>query len=315
MKKITYLLLIVIGMVFYCSCSTEDITNETEPTVQSTVYEPETQALIDFQTELAALNEQMFTGQSQTRGLSKFMKRFLAVVCCDALGGGLGGCAGGIPGAAVGAITSSVAAAIAPEDKLPAIFRSTDDPTTNMLGMNDPDIALSPNLIPTTPTNPTGPTIEDSIGYYHNVVILALNNTLPSENVDIDTLIENVAELTYKSYHTTQKAVINHLKANESFFVQLTSNIMPNIKYDNDFSDIIKRCQLQFPEQAEKLKTIEIYINGLTNIEITDNDGEYLNKALALLNASAMDPTTKRDVRNALIVANASYQLWESSEN
>ena len=58
----------------------------------------------------------------------------------------------------------------------------------------------------------------------------------------------------------------------------------------------------------------QYFIEGLCNIEITNNDGEYLNKALALLNKAAMDATTKRDLRNALIVANASYQLWTSSE-
>ena len=315
MKKITYLILIVIGMVFYTSCSTSEITEEPESTVQSDIDKPEDPGIIDFQIELATLNKHTFTGQPKTRGFRDFMKRFVAIVTCDALGAGFG-LIGGAPGVVTGTITASLAAAIAPESQIDifGFTRSGDEPSESMHGVNDPEIALSPNLIPTVSSNSAGPSIEDSIGYIHNVVVLALNHDIASVPVDLDTLIEKVAEQTYQYYHTTQKEVINHLKANQSLFENIIRNIMPNVTVDNDLSDLIHRCQMLYPDRAEKLRTIEIFIEGLCNIEITDNDGEYLNKALALLNKAAMDATTKRDLRNALIVANASYQLWTSSE-
>ena len=315
MNKIKFLFLLITGMIFYSSCSTTDVPVEDEITVNKEVSNYENKELTAYQVKLETLNAQLFTSPNETRGFRSFFKKFLAIVISDAIGAVAGGSIGGAAGAATGAILASATAAFIPADRIEIVTRSEDNPDEDRHGMNDPEFALSHTLIPPNPNKPSNPTIEDSIGYYHNVVLLGLNHTLPSKTVDLDTLIVRVAGLTYNSYHTTQKDVIDNLRSNQQYYEKLTRKIMPYIELDDNLSKIILRFKLQYPELVDQLSVIETFLSGLMNIDYVENNGEYLNQALDLLENTQMDSTIKQDVRNSLIVANSSYQLWEASED
>lgn len=307
MKKLKCFLLLIVGIIMVSSCSSTEEIDQIEPQTYQ-AYDTDRQELVEFQVKLDSLNQQMFPNQNiETRGFKDFFKKFVAVVISDAVGGMFGASAGPA-GAAAGAILSSAIAAFVPAESIS--FLSTDDPYDTDVNVNLPEIALGTNLVPSTPSPTGSDAIEDSIGYYHNFVLHALNNNLPEGPVDLDTLIEKVADLTYVSYHTTQKAVIDNLKANQPQFEKITG-IMPNVGLYDDLHTMMRGFIRQFPGQAQELSVLETFLEGLINIEVTDNNGEYLNAALELLNNSSMNAKIKQSLRNALIVGNASYQLWD----
>lgn len=41
---------------------------------------------------------------------------------------------------------------------------------------------------------------------------------------------------------------------------------------------------------------------------------EYMQKVLLIINNSSLDEELKQDLRNAFIIGNASYQLWNTEE-
>lgn len=45
---------------------------------------------------------------------------------------------------------------------------------------------------------------------------------------------------------------------------------------------------------------------------VVDNNGEFMNRALIIVDKSSLDEITKNNLRNAFIVGNASYQLWNT---
>ena len=314
MEKIKYLIFFAIGIFLCCSCGNSDVTEKTELTTQYTVYDSEEQEYMDFQAKLEALNEQTFIEQDATRGLSRFFKKFLAVVACDALGSGIGS-VGGPVGIATAAITASLAAVITPVEQIGIFTRTNEYLTGRTIGMNNAGYALANNLVPANPINGKYYTIEDSIGYYHNKVLLSLDSDISSRTLDLDTIMVKVADETYQSYKTSKTVIISNLKANQTSFDKITTNIMPNIHEAKDIATMIERFQQQYPEHAPLIRVLETFLNGLSNIKPTNNDGEYLNKALALLDTIPMRSVVRQNIQNAIIVANASYQLWKLPED
>lgn len=179
--------------------------------------------------------------------------------------------------------------------------------------LQDP-LLLASTIIPAVPVNGRFYTIEDSIGYYHNKVLLSLKSDICSETLSLDTLIVKVADETYQPYKTNHATIVNNLQASKSSFDKITNDIMPNIHQDADIDAMIERFKEQYPNRVWFLDILKSFLNGLSNIEPSDNDGEYLNKVLALLETTPMRPNAKQSIRNALIVTNASYQLWDISE-
>lgn len=69
-----------------------------------------------------------------------------------------------------------------------------------------------------------------------------------------------------------------------------------------------------YPEQSDKLNVLETFFEGISNLNVDENDGDYFNRVLELISTSSLDEDTKQSLRNAIIVGNASYQLWNTDE-
>ena len=66
----------------------------------------------------------------------------------------------------------------------------------------------------------------------------------------------------------------------------------------------------KYPNKQGELTLLETFFSGLNNIDVDENDGDYLMKVLKLVDNSELSEEIKRNLRNAFIVGNASYQLW-----
>lgn len=65
-----------------------------------------------------------------------------------------------------------------------------------------------------------------------------------------------------------------------------------------------------YPNLRSKFSVVREFMSGLSNMDIDENDGNYAQKIIDLINNSNLDEDSKKELRNAIIIGNASYQLW-----
>lgn len=301
-------------MVMFCSCSSseptyEDFQNQTLP--ESMISNQE---VSNVQFQLDSLNQAMFTDHMQTRfSFRKFFTQIGAVVLSDAVGGMFGFLAGGGVGAAVGAGTASVATAIAVFSGAVSI-ETRSYPNTSQFDLppiNNDSLSLSPNIIPEGAAS----SAADSIGYYHNYFVMTIKEELNQENNDFDNFIDEVARLSCKNFNISEKEAVEILKDNKNFYKEISQVGKGNAESGVDLHKAIDAYKKLYPEQSEKLSLLETFFEGILELEVSDNDGEYLNKVLDIIEGSSLDREMKQDLRNAFIVGNASYQLWNVEGN
>lgn len=301
---------LVIGMVLLSACSSSELT-ENPPNKESNLSEFVQDKDMEEESvclKLDSLNQAMFPTTNQTRGLSfrKLFDRVKFVIVSDAVGAMFGALIGSVPGAAAGAAIAS-GAAIGVAIQADADI-STIQPQQS-IQMNDEEIALSQFLLPTsTESDIICP--EDSIGYNHNLILLSMDGVEPCEFNNLENIIDKVAEIASFNYNIPKSTILLQIDNNNLHYHNI-SNTLTNVIKDNQtldsyFSNLI----VIYPEQASKLKILHKFFDGLFNIEVQDNKGDYLMQALAIIDQSALDTDTKLDMRNAFIVGNASNQLW-----
>lgn len=307
MKKILMLLLCVSAIVF-CSCSSEEYS---ETSVHNNnVSQADVVELSAVQLQIDSLNQNLFpnTANYQTRGLGKFFKKFFAIVVCDAVGGMFGSLYGGPVGAASGAILASGVAAFTHTELHTSSNRSS------LRAINTDTTALSPSVIPITVKNGTQPSKNDSIGYFHNKTLSELNYSMVSERKTIDNLTVKVAEATASNYNVAKDTIVTYLNTNSELFENIRNVKLYETSEDDNIHVLINKWKGLYPEQSGQFDVLESFFNGISNLEVSDNDGTYLNNVLNIIESSSLNPEVKENVRNAFIVGNASYQLWNTEE-
>lgn len=315
MQKIVALFL---GLtLLMCSCSQsvidDDIALNDNVHSGNTINNVE---LLSIQNQIDSLNNQMFPEQVQSRGFKDFFKKIFTVAVSDAVGGMFGALWGGPCGAVAGAIVSSGVAALTPVENISIFSRATDDNgdlQLVMMPMNSKQIALTSSLVPVSETN-TKVTKEDSIGYFHNKVLLDLNTSLEARAYTVDNIIDVVSVATADIYNEPKETIITELNSNKSFYEGILSNNIISQPQYTTLHDVFAAWKSQYPEQADKLSVLEVFFNGIVNLDIDENDGQYLEQVLKIVDESSLDEETKRDLRNGFIVGNASYQLWNVQE-
>ena len=65
------------------------------------------------------------------------------------------------------------------------------------------------------------------------------------------------------------------------------------------------------PQKKNELNLLESFLQGISKVDATMNNGIYLEKVLNIIDTSNLNDDFKQDLRNGFIVGNASYQLWE----
>lgn len=312
------LILFAIGLVICCSCSSFETSDAPSllisPKASSQTYPSnvDDQNLIAVENRLDSLNRAMFSEEIPTRGWKDFFKRFISVVVADAVGGMFGSSCGPV-GTATGAIVASAVAAFVPAENI-YISRSCDNDNGDIPQMNPPAISLSSDLVPSQSTGTTN-TVEDSIGYYHNMVLMSVNGNISNNDRNIDSLIVKLADISYKTYNTSREVVLNSLNENRQFYETIVSYIVPQQNQEPSLDEVFALWMSLYPDNSQKLSVLKSFFKGMYQIGINENDGDYLNKVLEIINNSSLDRKTKEDLRNAAIVGNASYQLWNVEEN
>lgn len=311
MKKIIYLML---GIVLFCSCSSSEPMDEDAKCQNIPENLVTNQEVINVQLQLDSLNQAMFAESVQTRfNFRKFFTQIGAVVLGDAIGGMLGLVNGGAVGGAIGAGVASVATAIAVfTESVSVESRSgTNSSPFDLPPVNNDSISLSPNIIPGGKDS----TAADSIGYYHNYFVMTIKEVLNPEYKDVDQLINEVARLSCENFDISEKEAAEVLLAKKDFFKDISEVGKKNFESGVDLHKAIEAYKRLYPEQSDKLTLLETFLEGILKLDVSDNEGEYLNRVLEIIETSSLDSEMKQDLRNAFIVGNTSYQLWNVEGN
>jgi len=254
------------------------------------------------------LNISTFGPSVQTRGFGKWLRKVLGIVVSDAVGGIFGTFVGGPVGCIAGATAAS--GGVAGFGGTPEIM--TRATLGNKLVMNKESVALNNVVL----KNNTGMACQesalcDSIGYYHNKVLLNMNNkNLLTPTTDIRTFNREVYINTCNVLGCEASLEEAEKVANNKEIVSLVENSPENFSNYEDMDVYLNNLKKAYPNLSSKFSVIREFMIGLSNLDIDENDGNYAQKIIDLINNSNLDEDSKKELRNAIIIGNASYQLW-----
>ncbi len=306
------LFIFMLGILLCCSCSSYESSRDIEISVSDKNHN-EAQ-FVSVNSQMDSLNYSMFNDDVHTRGIKGIWKRLFAVVISDASGAIFG--LKFLPGTngAVGAIAASGLAAVVGSDRISFNAPVSRTMMSDSVQMNPSNIALSTYIIPSKRGNNIIMSKMDSIGYFHNKVLMELKESLTPNGFVMDTLFAKVADVTCEYYGEPAEKVRKSLNDNRIFFDKLVRLQKTVLNECNDIHGLVDAWKKQFPEQRQELDTMEKFLNGIAHLKVEENDGEYLNKVLEIIDNSNFDDNKKSELRSAFIVGNASYQLWNTEK-
>lgn len=307
MKNFIFLILMSVCM-FSCSSVDNCTDNGNAENSQAVEY-------LKVYQQIDSLNQCAFVSESiQTRG--KFLNWFKnvgAVVLADAIGGMFGWMCTPIVAVSAGTVASGAIALLVGRDRIFNKGNRTGIAPMDTTGMhfppmNNPNFSLS-HLVPSTPANGTFPTLSDSIGYYHNCMLLEIQRDFGSTPITLDTLIYTVAQKTSTIYGVNADYLEETLRQKSDVYENACSEDMVSGNTE-DIHELVEKWILLYPEHESELRTLGIFLEGISGLDVEVNDGDYLSKALEVVNSSSLDEDVKFNLRNAFVIGNASNRLW-----
>lgn len=318
MKRIsTFALCLCMVLSSTTSCYNQEELNNADFTEQA----QQTVALEQLNSEFAQLNQQkkIEGGGVETRSLRSFFRKFFCVVGADLLGAATtlwGGPALVVSGAAASsswAIHKVKKGTLDLDTKLyPSVIGGGDGLGTPNWGkpynpqnpLNDGS-SLS-GLIP----NRVKPTFADSVGYYHNQVIMGLanekSNWLTLDKISLSkglaTTVENCVGITADA--KLSDADIKKVADNADVIAKIVDEA-------NDVDELMDAMIKVYPDQKAKLNVLREVLKGFEQCKEMDQDGlGYAEDLLKILDKYNLDEDTKNQIVSGIVVANASSKLW-----
>lgn len=287
MKK--FIILVAVIATMFTSCSNEQASFITPLNSNEVVENANIESLSALQGKISMLNDSMGITHKETRG---FFSRLWKVICSDAVGGLFDNFWGGPAGAVVGAAACSG-----------AVFISVATRSSNISEYDmNPDLE---NLVPIS-ENGENTSFEDSIGYYHNKSLISLQSSdkpLSIHNMPILLMDEVKNEIPQNTTFTDNDSI----QLNKTY-QEFISNEQKYTGNDIDsYETHLKSC---YPNQRGEIHVICEFLKGITNIDAADADS-YSKKVLNLIDQSQLSGTVRQNLRNGVIVGNASKKLWK----
>lgn len=300
MKKLIFFFVMALTMLC-ASCYSEDSVGV--PTTSATEIAVKTDSLASLQAKIAELNGQMQVQSPTTRG---WLKRFLHRALADAVGALFGNLYGGLAGAVVGAASfSALACAVEVVNNEPNNANKSEESVKL-----DDKIAhcdLDEDLVPTDENCDESPI--DSIGLYHNKVL-------------IDVAVDEENEMSVSEY---PNALLNAVRNNYPNLGEISScdsvrivtasseflEFEKEYKGGKDIDSYAEYIESKYPSKKGEIEILKEFFNGLPYAEASDMTSEYMNKVLKMIDDASLSADVKQNLRNGVIVGNASNRLWK----
>lgn len=284
MKKLFFIVSIALATTMF-SCSNE---NEQEETASANVVTNTATGMDNLQSRIAEISDsmQVIAPAAQTRGFWKWLKVFNA----DAVGAILGTFYGGPIGTAIGAAGASAIAA----------------------AQNDYDIYTEEDFTKLVDFNQLNISQADSVGLYHNLILLQLKNenlrSMPIDSVLYK--VEKCAKLVTKANKISINDTDIRLNTVDNTALILMKNSINRINEAQDSKELNAIfCEL-YPKHTKEINIIKEYIDGLSKIEESQRD-QYTELVLKETNNADISDEMKSTVKSGVLVGNASSQLWK----
>lgn len=305
MKK---LLLLVFATATLCwqSCSRTDeqITDNEMVTTANSLSEEDIQGLLQLRSDIQNYN--MSISHTETRGLRSWITKALTVVAAD----GIGLLAGG---AGSSALFSGVAlvAVLAGVDKVVYDVTVDTHPTKSTRAVTDYTNLIIDHHGFTT-------IFADSVGYYHNQIVHTLL-TDPIRTHQFNTQLGFHKAYVFNDI-CNNMSIPPVANSNDTVQMQAIYNTALTIGQmalladtHNDFFDYLRSSPATAKLVEAEADVLEAFVDGLSEIDIDDYDGSYLNGVLHILDNSNISTTLKQKLGNIMITTNASAVLWGNS--
>lgn len=299
MKKVFMFLVMALTMLCV-SCSSED--SVSTPATSTTEVTAELDSFASLQAKIAGLNAQMQTQCPATRGwFARLCRRILA----DAVGGLWGNFLGGPAGAVAGAASFSA---------LCAAVEVSNNPTNadTTVKINDKIAHCDADEGLVSCDEEEACSVMDSIGLYHNRVL-------------IDIAVDDV-EVPVSEYPNMLLADVRNnypnlgeISTEDSVkIVTLCSEFLElekEYKGGKDIGSYAEYLESKYPSKKGEIEIIKEYFNGLPYAEASDLSTEYMNKVLEMIDDATLSADVKQNLRNGVIVGNASNRLWKLDDD
>lgn len=311
MKKTFFLAGLLLVCSIFPSCSSSDDFIENNEEVKTSYQNEDEVGLEMLRQDIANLNSQKFGERPETRGLFTKLKKLFCIALSDAVGG-IVGSLGGATGCIVGAVSASTYVATRHAEDL-TISSPHFSPSTN------PDsVSLVDAII--IPADEGMFSLKDSMGYYHNAVILDLKSKCNmSEIIRTPTmLVNNVCESVLKvtGRPATSITAVEMATINTEMDLLMRNNVVDYICRDdvdlNVYSEILSYI---YPDKANVINVVKEALCGLERMimnEDTERERyEYIKIVLNYVYSSrGISNVVKRQVADGLLIGNASCMLW-----
>lgn len=333
MRKLLIMIAIFASAITFASCSTQDETIGTEgQSVENGLAESQMQELEITNERIRNAGEHEFG--SSTRGFwSNLWHGIVRVAKADGKGAlgalnnhsqttvtrsGIGDALITVAvGAVVDGVISSIQAIFTPQNNQNATVATlpqkiqTLKSLSDSIGVhkteaiNDSSFAMS-GLILGNHANVPSVTM-DSIGYYHNAVIVNMvqkNPALFDGSLSKDSLAHYVLTSTVNVMHLDKSYLEDkNLKAEISNAIELYQNI-------NDSTLTTKIFDDNNPEIKNVESLMESYFSSFKSIDDLKKHDNYTNEVFNIVESSKLDDITKEYFKIALSVTFASTKLW-----
>lgn len=312
---------LVISVVF-TSCTNE------EEAINHKKRNNET-ALAQLRLNITNLNKKWQPSSSRNsmylrkKSLKGFFSRLINVVVSD-VGGAIKGAINGenilksagkaSAKAGVKAIVDTTNELLNSDDVQPAPFRirKKSDESISILDFINSSENVLVDIVPEQSDNDMD-TALDSIGYYHNKVLLELftenDNIRYWKNLSTEELSDIIDEALV-DVNLFDDIIIGKSSDQLSDMLAFCDNLSDIIDDYSNSTDFCDALSLQYPDIADALSVISIYMEGLQVNLGTDNVALYTENVLSLVAESYVNTEMKYILRSGIVVAMASAKLW-----
>lgn len=316
MKKIFIILAVLSVSIAFHSCSNDDDVMTTR-----TVQEENTGADIDpayasLLDELDSLNARMvfnddkvYTNNETRTLLGKWIRKLFHIAKADVVGALFGTKVNPGVGTAIGAVTGSVIAAFTYDDSKYVFVAEPQTANRTKFNVNE-------RAMPTVTGAWSGylqPTRLDSMGYYHNAVIVEMNKVgFPNENfTNTYKMVEDVTvAATEKLNYASPQLSIREMELINRNMMMLQNVFEATLAADFDETVYNEKMAETFPEYTKYFSVVNRFLTGLTALETVTEQNAYIKSFAARIQNSALTVEDKQVLGAALSVGVGSYALW-----
>lgn len=303
-KKLFLFVCLIASAIAFFSCGNDEVTCEVNAEDSEQVCYND--HFMSLKNNIKTLNEETFGDEVKTRGIFKFFKKLLSIVISDAAGAIVGTAISPGTGTVVGAVSASAYVATRNVDDINISFGM------HKISINEKSLD---GVVIENPAIKT--TFADSIGYFHNLILVSMNNSgkLPLMVQSSEEIVNNVylEASRISSIPTSIKDADELVSVNNDMRRFVESEIAVFLP-DDDFDAYCNKLSGLYPEKANEISVLKEFVYGLSNIDINETDTEYLQKILLLIDESEIDEISKKNLKSAVLVGNASYRLWNVQE-